>query len=131
MVMTYLAPVPIEGSLTRWTEDGHSSLVSFVENSHANGCGILVFRHYTTCPRDRTYGRLPSDSIFYQLVLCGCTHPLTGHSYLLHTLHDFVGTRGLTCVQGVLLHSTHSSDSLSSSVRSFMRRRPIHLPPVG
>jgi len=25
--------------------------------------------------------------------------PLTGHSYLLHTSHDFVDTRGLTCVQ--------------------------------
>ena len=25
--------------------------------------------------------------------------PLTGHSYLLHTPHDFEGTRGLTCVE--------------------------------
>jgi len=33
MVTSYLAPVLIEGSLTRWTEDGHSSLVGSVENS--------------------------------------------------------------------------------------------------
>ena len=33
MVMNYLAPVLIEGSLTRWTEHGHSSLVGSVENS--------------------------------------------------------------------------------------------------
>jgi len=52
--------------------------------------------------------------------------PLTGHSYRLHTLHDFVGTRGLTFVQNVPLPSTHSSDYLSSSVCNFMRRRPIH-----
>jgi len=33
MVTSYLAPVLIEGSLTRWTEDGDSSLVGSVENS--------------------------------------------------------------------------------------------------
>jgi len=54
--------------------------------------------------------------------------PLTGHSYLLHTLHNFVGTRGLTFVQNVPLHSTHSSDCHSSSVCNLMRHRPIHLP---
>jgi len=32
MVTNYLAPVLIEGSLTRWTEDGHSSLVGLIEN---------------------------------------------------------------------------------------------------
>jgi len=57
--------------------------------------------------------------------------PLTGHNYLLHTSHDLVDTRGLTCVQSVLLLSTQRSDYLSSSVCSFMRRRPIHLPPHG
>jgi len=55
--------------------------------------------------------------------------PLIGHSYRLHTLHDFVGTRGLTFVRNVLLLSTHASDCLSSSVCNLMRRRPIHLPP--
>jgi len=54
--------------------------------------------------------------------------PLTGHSYLLHTLHNLVGTRGLTFVRNVPLPATHSSDCLSSSVCNFMRRRPIHLP---
>jgi len=33
MVTNYLAIVLTEGSLTRWTEDGHSSLVGSVENS--------------------------------------------------------------------------------------------------
>jgi len=33
MVTNYLALVLVEGSLTRWTEDGHSSLVGCVENS--------------------------------------------------------------------------------------------------
>ena len=40
---------------------------------HAMACRILVFQHYTTCPGDCAYGLLPLDSIFYQLVLCGCT----------------------------------------------------------
>jgi len=56
--------------------------------------------------------------------------PLTGHSYLLHALHDFVGTRGLTFVKNVPLPSTITSDCLSSRVCNFMRRRPIHLLPV-
>jgi len=56
--------------------------------------------------------------------------PLTGHSYLLHTLHDLVGTRGLTFVRNVPLPATHSSDCLSSSVCNLMRRRPIHLLPL-
>jgi len=55
--------------------------------------------------------------------------PLTGDSYLLHTLHDLVGTRGLTFAQNLPLLSTHSSDCLSSSVCNLMRHRPIHLPP--
>jgi len=32
MVTNYLAPMLTEGSLTRWTKDGHSSLVGSVEN---------------------------------------------------------------------------------------------------
>jgi len=56
--------------------------------------------------------------------------PLTGHSYLLDTPHDFVVIRALTCVQNVRLVSTHSSDCLSSSVCSSMRRGPIHLLPL-
>jgi len=55
--------------------------------------------------------------------------PVTGHSYFLHTLPIFVGKRRLTCMQNVPLPSTHSCDSLSSSVYSLMRRCPIHLPP--
>ena len=36
MVTNYLALVLVEGSLTRWTEDGQSSLVGSVENSTCN-----------------------------------------------------------------------------------------------
>jgi len=54
-------------------------------------------------------------------------NPLTGHSYLLHNLHVFVGTRGLTCMQNFPLPSTHSSDYLSLSVCNLMRRHLIHL----
>ena len=36
MVTNYLALVLFEGSLTRWTEDGQSSLVGSVENSTCN-----------------------------------------------------------------------------------------------
>ena len=56
--------------------------------------------------------------------------PLTGHSYLLHTLHGFVGTSGLTFVQNVPLLSTHNSDCPSSSVCNLMRPGPIHLLPL-
>ena len=97
---------------------------------YATASRILVFRYYTTCPRDRTYRHFPSDSIFYHLFSVDSPDPLTGHSYLLHTLHDFVGTSGLTFVQNVPLPSTNLSNHLSSSVCNLMRRRPIHLLPL-
>ena len=52
---------------------------------------------------------------------------LTGHSYILHTLHVLVGTRGLTFLQHVPLPSTHYSTRQSSSVCNLMRRLPIRL----
>jgi len=36
MVTNYLALVLVEGSLTRWTEDGQSSLVGSVKNATCN-----------------------------------------------------------------------------------------------
>jgi len=72
----------------------------------------------------------PRTPSFTNLSSVDAPDPLTGYSYLLHTLHDFVGTRGLTFVRNVPLPSAHSSDSLSSSVCNFMRRRPIHLHPL-
>ena len=36
MITNYLALVLVEGSLTRWTEDGQSSLLGSVENSACN-----------------------------------------------------------------------------------------------
>ena len=53
--------------------------------------------------------------------------PLSGYSYLLHTLLVFVGTRGLTLLQNHLLLATYFSDCLSSSVGSLMRPHPINL----
>jgi len=66
-------------------------------------------------------GFFPRTSSFTNLSFVDSPDPLTGHSYRLHTLHDFVGTRGLTFVRNVLLPLTHSSDCQSSSVCNFMR----------
>jgi len=74
-------------------------------------------------------GFFPRTPTFTNLSFVDAPNPLTGHSYLLHTLHVFVGTRGLPFVQKVPLLSMHSSHYLSSSVSSFIRRYPIHLPP--
>jgi len=75
-------------------------------------------------------GIFPPTPSFTNLSSVDSPDPLTGHSYRLPTLHDFVGTRGLTFVRNVLLPLTHSSDYLSSSICSFMRRPPIHLLPL-
>jgi len=74
-------------------------------------------------------GFFPRTPSFTNLSSVDAPDPLTGHSYLLHTLHDFVGPRGLTFVRNVLLPSTHSSDCLSSSACNLMSRRLIHLLP--
>ena len=71
------------------------------------------------------FPRTPS----FNLSFVDALDPLTGYSYLLHTLHDIVDTRGLTFVRNVLLFSTHSSDCLSSGVCNLIRRRPVHLLP--
>jgi len=75
-------------------------------------------------------GFFPRTPSFTNLSSVDAPDPLTGHSYRLHTLHDFVGTRGLTFVRNVLSPSTHPSDGLSSSVCNLMPRGPIHLPPL-
>jgi len=72
-------------------------------------------------------GFFPRTSSFTNLSSVDAPDPLTGHSYRLHTLHDFVGTRGLTFVRDVPLPPTHSSHNPSSNVCNFMCRRPIHL----
>jgi len=74
-------------------------------------------------------GFFPRTPSFTNLSSVDAPDPLTGHSYILHTLHDLVGTRGLTFVQNVPLPSTHCADCLLSSVCNLMRRRLIHLPP--
>jgi len=74
-------------------------------------------------------GFFPQTLSFTNLSFVDTPDPLIGHSYLLHTLHVFVDTMGLTFMQNVPLPSTHSCDCLSSTVCNLMRRRPIHLPP--
>ena len=74
-------------------------------------------------------GIFPRPLSFTNLSSVDAPDPLTGHSYPLHTLHDFVSTMGQTFVQIVPLPSTLSSDCLSSGVCNLMRRGPIHLPP--
>ena len=61
-------------------------------------------------------GFFPRTPSFTNLSFVDAPDPLTGHSYLLHTLHDFVSTSGLTFVQNVPLLMTHSSDCLQVSV---------------
>jgi len=75
-------------------------------------------------------GFFPGTPSFTNLSFVDSPDPLTGHSYLLHTLPDFVGTSGLTFVQNVPLPSSNPSDYLSSSLCNSMRRRPVHLPPL-
>jgi len=75
-------------------------------------------------------GVFPQTPSLISLFFLDAPDPVTGHSYLLHTLHVFVGTRGLTFLQNVLLPSTHSSDCLSLSVCNPTRYRPIHLLPL-
>ena len=75
-------------------------------------------------------GFFPHTPSFTNLSSVDSPDPLTGHSYLLHTLHDLVGTRGLTFVQNLPLPSIHSSDCVSSSVCNLMRRHLIHLLPL-
>jgi len=83
-----------------------------------------------TCTRDHTSRFFPSDSIFYQHVLCGFTRS-TYWAYLpLSYLLVFVGKRGLTCMQILLLPPTCFADSLSSSVYNHMHRLPIDMLPL-
>ena len=131
MVTNYLALVRVEGSLTRWTEDGHFFFGWF-------GREFGMRPHVVFWSSGITWlvlgivpmGIFPRTPSFTNLSFVDAPTPLTGHSYLLHTLHVFVDTRGLTFVQFVPLPSTHSSDYPSSSVCNLMRRRPIHLPPL-
>jgi len=128
--MNYLALVPTEGSLTRWTEEGQSSLVGTVENSTCN-CMLFwssgIARLVLGIEPIGVFPRTPS---FANLSSVDAPDPLTGHSYLLHTPHDFELTRGLSCMQHVPLPSTLPSHCLSSSLCNLMRRRPIHLLPL-
>jgi len=75
-------------------------------------------------------GLFPRAPSFTNFSSVDAPDPLTGHTYHLHTLRVFVDMRGLTFVKSVPLHTTHSSDCLSSSVCNLWRRCPIHLLPL-
>jgi len=100
MVTNDLGPMLTEGSLTRWREDVQCSLVDSVENVDmqphvgfwSTGITRLVFRILPI----GFFPRIPS---FTNLSFVDAPDPPTGHSYLLHTLQVFVGTRGLTFVR--------------------------------
>jgi len=104
MVTNYLALVLVEGSLTRWTEEGQSSFGWFRRESvmrpHLVFCssGIRGLVHGIV-----PIGIFPRTPSFTNLSSVDSPDPLTGHSYLLRTLHDFVGMSGLTFVQNVPL----------------------------
>jgi len=76
MVMNYLAIVVTEGSITRWTEDGQSSLAGSVKNS--------------TCDRI-SYSALPAlhdlSSGSYQSVFSLTPHPLPSCPLWMHLIH--------------------------------------------
>jgi len=100
MIKNYLAPVLYEGSLSRQTEDGYSSLVGSVVNLTCDSMSYccLSALHDLSSRSDLwafslTLHLLPTSPFW--------SHPLQllGHSYLLHILGVFVGKRGLTCMQ--------------------------------
>ena len=131
MVTNYLALVLVEGSLTRWTEDGNSSLGWFRREF-----GMQLHLVFLSSGITRLVlgivpiGFSPRTPSFTNLSFVDAPDPLTGHSYLLQNLHVFVRTRGLTFVQNVPLPLPHYSDCLSSSVCNLMRRRPISMTPL-
>jgi len=94
----------------------------------ATACCILLFCITRLVLRIVPMVFFPRTPSFTNLSFVDSPDPLSGHSYLLHTVHVFVGTWGLTFVQNVRLPS-YSSDSLSSSVCNLMRRYPIPLKP--
>jgi len=128
MITNYPAPVLTEGSLTRWTEDGYSALCWFPREFDLQL--HVVFWSSGIIPPVLgivPIGFFPQTPSFTNLSSMDAPDPLAGHSYLLHTLHDLVVTRGPTFVRNVPLPSTHSSDCLSSSFCNLMRRLPPHL----
>jgi len=131
MVTNYLAPVLVKGSVNSLDRRGPIFFGwfrrEFGMRLHLVFWSSDITRLVLGIIPIRIFPRTPS---FTNLSSVDSPDPLTGHSYRLHTLHDFVGTSGLTFVQNVPLLSTHSSDSQSSSVCNFMRRRPIHLLPL-
>jgi len=75
-------------------------------------------------------GVFPRTPAFTNLSFVDAPNPLTGHSYLLHTLHVFVGTRGLlSCKTSRYLRPTLPTVCLHMSVTScaVVRFTCIHL----
>jgi len=66
---------------------------------HAPACHTLVSGIIRVILGIVPIGFFPRTPSFTNLFFVDAPDPLTGHSYLLYTLHVFVGTRGLTVVQ--------------------------------
>jgi len=74
MVTSYLPLVLTKGSVTRWTEDGQSSLVGSIENLACQGmshAGLPVSHNLSS---GLYLWAFSLGSSFYQDVLCGFTH---------------------------------------------------------
>jgi len=72
-------------------------------------------------------GFFPRSPSFTNLSFLELPAPVTGDSYLLHTVRVFVGKRGLTYMQNIVSPSTYCSDGICSIVGDFIRRLPIHM----
>jgi len=72
-------------------------------------------------------GFVPRTPSFTNISFVDSPDPVTGHSYLLHTLRAFVGNRGSACMLNVRLYLTHLSDCLSACVCNLMCHRPVNL----
>jgi len=96
MVTNYLALMLVEGSLTRWTEDGHASSVGAVENST---CDCMFYSGLPPLHDSSPGSCLLAFSLRLHLLQTCPLWMLPMHLLGIVTLYVFVGTRGLTFVQ--------------------------------
>ena len=80
MVTKYLATVLTEGSLTRWTEDGHSSLLGSVQNSTRDCISYSGLPALHDLSWESYLWAASLGLSFTNLSLVDAPDPLTGHS---------------------------------------------------
>jgi len=114
IVTNYQALVVTEGSLTRWTEDGQSSLFGSVENLTSNRISYsgLPALHDLSSGSYECVFSLELNPLPTCMSPVDAPDPVTRHSYLLRTLQVFVDMSGLTFVHNILLLKTPSSERL-------------------